>query len=276
VGSSAYVNPPIATANAPGAMPAGSDGTVLGTGAIVLKSITDAKADLISGLVPASQIPGSGVQSYHTLRAMSLTGITSPIVIFDDFAMVASDNLPLGNRQSAGTGSAAGSTAYQTAFLIQSGVNASSIYWVQPLGAGCWKTTSPLTTPWYAAWRGALTTGVDAQAIIGARIRDAAVSNNISFGGVGSVSTVNFSLSAAGTGVIDSGVALDTVVHTHEIWRSTGNIHYAIDGVDVGNCVVPGAWTGRSLPQIPLAINGTTAANRALHAHWYLLVAEAE
>ena len=198
-----------------------------------------------------------------------LAGLVGPAAVwFHDFDVASSTGTtsPVGFSVLIGTGSVGLSTSQQTALLLSSGGNAVSSATFYPMGSANWLTSNPRNSAFYMAARFSIDTAVDANSTIRAGLYDAGAAAIITFGVNGTVSAVNYSL-ISGANTLDSGVPIDNASHIFEIYRSTGDIAFFIDGVLVGTIPVPAAWVG-AVNTFMGTNNNASAANRQLACDW--------
>ena len=220
---------------------------------------------LVSGSITA------GGTSYGQLvgRAVSLVGFGSALTCWrEDFAATAPTAYA---TILAGTGTSAASANNDVGahWLFTTGATAASR--VRFGGQGN-VIGRPDTARFYAAFRFAVTTAIDAQTSLAVGFTNNSIAG-VQFGpGIcGGVSTGFYvfgydaqTLATCAGSTVTTTVAVSTVQHLWEVWGvGDTRLHFAADGVELGNSPVTQASAGtNSLRWQTDTLNGTTAASR--------------
>lgn len=172
----------------------------------------------------------SDLSKQEYARLQGAIGLARPRWHWQDFVNVPSC-LP-----TVGTDGTSTETAVIGAFRMTTGAGGGS--YREYFGGGVYPTFNTIQVPGGAAGRWGyvvrfrLTTAIDAAALLYAGFRDSGGGNYMRVGGIGPVTSVNFSLqvNTAG-GNIDSGVAVDTNWHTARIIRASNITEFYLDDV---------------------------------------------
>lgn len=212
---------------------------------------------------------------YYLDRAANFTEQTPASLAwqFDDFPA----GLSGWTSELSGTGSSVlSATENQGVLSVTTGATAGSLAdYCRGAIAGNFPhwVTAGSTGVWYIACRLKLSTAVDAQATLGAGLRNGAATIGMCLGINGSVSTANWSLIGE-SGSIDSGVAHQTSTYvTLEAYRNPGGTTYVYvneSNVASGDCYP----TSGSHAFKYFGRNGTTATTRTYLLDWVACAAK--
>lgn len=209
--------------------------------------------------------PFNDARASALIRAQALLGATASVITGSEFgssADVSSTGSAGGGTVTVSTGADKGGVA-----LVSTASSASSQAMLRmagtPTGVDNFRTSK-----WYAYWRAAVSTAIDANTQASFSVGNFAGNSDIDVGVRGAASTANWAIffrdpsGATIRSATATAVAIDTNYHDWEIWNDGTNFNIAIDGNSVYTTLVSGTAGTEAGAHWTFVANSATAAAR--------------